>query len=76
MNKFANNILILEAALTQVFKQSRTEIGQFMFMLEQAQFSFAMANAHPNVLQAAKYTTKSNDEFGVELVLEKLLDNL
>lgn len=45
-------------------------------MLEQAQFSFAMANAHPNVLQAAKYTTKSNDEFGVEIVLEKLLASL
>lgn len=42
-------------------------------MLELSDFSFAMANAHPNVLKAAKYTTKSNDAFGVETVLEKLV---
>jgi hydroxymethylpyrimidine pyrophosphatase-like HAD family hydrolase len=33
-----------------------------------------MANAHPNVSAAANYKTKSNDEFGVEDVLEKLLN--
>lgn len=42
-------------------------------MMEQAQFSFAMKNAHPNVIKAAKYHTKSNDELGVEYILEKLL---
>lgn len=42
-------------------------------MLTCADFSFAMANAHPNVKKIARYTTKSNDEFGVELVLEQLL---
>ncbi len=42
-------------------------------MLELSDYSFAMANAHPNVLKTAKYTTHSNDEFGVERILEKLL---
>ncbi len=35
--------------------------------------SVAMANAHPNVLKAANYSTNSNDDFGVEVILEKLL---
>ena len=43
-------------------------------MLELADFSFAMENAHPNVIKAANFKTKSNDEQGVEYILEKLLD--
>ncbi len=42
-------------------------------MLALADYSFAMANAHPNVLQAANYRTKSNDENGVEHILEQLI---
>ena len=42
-------------------------------MLALADYSFAMENAHPNVLKAANYTTRSNDDFGVELILEKLV---
>lgn len=42
-------------------------------MLQLSDYSFAMANAHPNVLKTAKYTTSSNDDFGVERILEKLL---
>lgn len=42
-------------------------------MLGRAHFSYAMANAHPNVLKAAKFRTTSNDDFGVERVLEQLL---
>lgn len=45
-------------------------------MLARAGFSYAMANAHPNVQRAAKYTTLSNDEQGVEHVLEQLLNQL
>jgi Cof subfamily protein (haloacid dehalogenase superfamily) len=44
-------------------------------MLGKAKFSFAMENAHANVLAAANYKTTSNDDFGVERVLEKLLDS-
>lgn len=42
-------------------------------MLAAADFSFAMANAHPDVRTAAKYRTGSNDEGGVEDVLERVL---
>lgn len=42
-------------------------------MLALADYSFAMKNAHPNVLKVANYETLSNDDFGVEQVLEKLL---
>lgn len=43
-------------------------------MLAMADFSFAMENAHPNVKKVANYSTKSNDEQGVEMVLERLLE--
>lgn len=43
-------------------------------MLALADFSFAMANAHPNVLQAANFRTSSNDAYGVERILERLLE--
>lgn len=42
-------------------------------MLALADYSFAMENAHPNVKEAANYTTTTNDDFGVERVLEKML---
>ena len=42
-------------------------------MIEQAAFSFAMQNAHPNVTKAATYTTKSNAENGVEYIMEQLV---
>lgn len=45
-------------------------------MLERARFSFAMANAHPNVIKKASYKTLSNEEQGVEHILQQLLDQL
>lgn len=42
-------------------------------MLALAEYSFAMANAHPNVKKVAHYETESNDDFGVERILEKLI---
>lgn len=45
-------------------------------MMALSDFSFAMENAHPNVLKMAKYKTSSNDNFGVEQVLEKLLEGM
>ncbi|MFS4467579.1 HAD family hydrolase [Maribacter sp. 2210JD10-5] len=44
-------------------------------MLGRAKYSFAMDNAHQNVLEAANYKTTSNDDFGVERILEKLLNS-
>ncbi|MCM5661445.1 HAD family hydrolase [Galbibacter mesophilus] len=43
-------------------------------MLELADFSYAMKNAHPNVVKTAKYQTKSNDENGVEYILNQLIE--
>lgn len=42
-------------------------------MLQLADYSFAMANAHPNVKKVAKFETGSNNNFGVERILEKIL---
>lgn len=42
-------------------------------MLKLATYSFAMANAHQNVIKVANYKTKSNNDFGVEYILEKLI---
>ena len=42
-------------------------------MLELSNYSFAMANAHPNVKKEAKFETSSNDDFGVERILEQLV---
>ena len=44
-------------------------------MLKLGTFSFAMENAHKNVKRIANYMTKSNDNFGVELILEKLINS-
>ncbi|WP_417444376.1 HAD family hydrolase [Joostella sp.] len=43
-------------------------------MLALADFSYAMENAHPNVIKIANYKTKSNDENGVEYILNKLIE--
>lgn len=42
-------------------------------MLKQSTYSFAMDNAHQNVKDISNFSTKSNDAFGVELILEKVL---
>ncbi|MBC3847848.1 HAD family hydrolase [Winogradskyella echinorum] len=42
-------------------------------LLKCAKYSYAMANAHPNVKTIANFETKSNNEFGVELILENLI---
>ncbi len=45
-------------------------------MLALSNYSFAMANAHPNVAKAARFSTLSNQEMGVEVILERLLESL
>ncbi|GGD43001.1 HAD family hydrolase [Muriicola marianensis] len=45
-------------------------------MMSLSHYSFAMANAHPNVAKAARYSTLSNQEKGVEIILERLLQSL
>ena len=45
-------------------------------LFERAQYSYAVANAHPDVKEAATSSTKSNDDNGVELVLQEIIDDL
>lgn len=59
----------ISPAETMVFGDYNNDLE----MLALADFSFAMQNAHPNVIEVANYQTSSNDEFGVERVLEQLL---
>ncbi len=42
-------------------------------MLKSAHFSYAMENAHPMVKETANYTTKTNDENGVEFILSQII---
>lgn len=44
-------------------------------MLEEATYSYAMGNAHPEIKKIAQFETDSNDNFGVEKVLEQLIKN-
>ncbi|MBC9796944.1 HAD family hydrolase [Sinomicrobium weinanense] len=63
--------------LLKVKKEETLVFGDYnndLEMMEQAYFSYAMKNAHPNVLNAARFQTLSNDEHGVEHILEKLLE--
>lgn len=59
----------ISAAETMVFGDYNNDLE----MLALSNYSYAMANAHPNVKKAARYITKSNDEEGVEVILEQLL---
>ncbi|WP_221390544.1 HAD family hydrolase [Dyadobacter sp. NIV53] len=43
-------------------------------LLQKAYYSYAMANAHPEVKKIARFVAKSNDENGVVEVLSELLD--
>ncbi|WP_109302191.1 HAD family hydrolase [Aquimarina sp. AU474] len=43
-------------------------------MMGVATYSFAMQNAHPNVKAVANYTTKSNNDNGVEYILSKMIE--
>lgn len=43
-------------------------------MLQEGYFSYAMANAHANVKATARFSTRSNDDNGVEHILQQVLD--
>lgn len=70
-----NAIQLLQKHLK--IKQSQTmafgDYNNDLEMLKCAKYSYAMANAHPNVKAIASFETKSNDNFGVELILEDLV---
>ncbi|MBO9659671.1 MAG: HAD hydrolase family protein, partial [Chitinophagaceae bacterium] len=43
-------------------------------MMQQAYFSYAMSNAHPEVKKAARFEAMSNEENGVGQVIVKVID--
>jgi len=43
-------------------------------MMGQAKYSFAMQNAHPAIKAVANYSTKTNNENGVEYILKKMIE--
>ena len=54
---------------TMVFGDYNNDLEMMML----SDYSYAMANAHPNILEAANFNTSSNDEHGVEQILELVL---
>ncbi|MFY9243339.1 MAG: HAD family hydrolase [Polaribacter sp.] len=62
-------LLNITKAETMVFGDYHNDIE----MMQEADFSFAMKNAHKEIKEIAKYLTESNDNLGVETILEKLI---
>ena len=56
-------------AQTAVFGDAGNDLG----MMSRAEFSFAMANASPDILAAARFVAPSNNEAGVVRVLSSFL---
>ncbi|MEH6656639.1 Cof-type HAD-IIB family hydrolase [Leeuwenhoekiella marinoflava] len=68
--KILQESLNITKAETMVFGDYNNDLE----MISLADYSFAMQNAHPNVTKAANYQTKSNNESGVEYILEQLIE--
>ena len=65
--------------LLNVTKEETMVFGDYhndIEMMQEAGFSFAMKNAHKDITELADFSTESNDDFGVERVLEKLIASL
>lgn len=72
---FALNILQQQLGITKEETMVFGDYNNDLKMLALGDFSFAMENAHPNVKSVAKFRTKNNNEFGVEIVLEQLINS-
>ena len=62
-----------------ISKEETMAFGDYLNDLElfkNAGIGYAVDNAHPDVKKAAEFSTKSNDENGVELILEEMLKNI
>lgn len=69
--RYLQQLLNITKEETLVFGDYHNDIE----MMQEADFSFAMGNAHKDIKKIAKYTTKSNDDFGVETILEQLINS-
>ena len=71
------NALRTVQKLLGVTKKETMVFGDYhndLEMLACANFSFAMKNAHEDIKNAANFETESNDNFGVEKILERLIE--
>lgn len=66
--KEVQKIINVSKEETMVFGDYHNDIE----MLQEADFSFAMENAHKDIKEIANFGTKSNNNLGVESILEKL----
>lgn len=71
---YALNMLQTELEITKEETMAFGDYNNDLKMLEQAHYSYAMENAHPNIKKAATFQTKSNNEEGVEIILERLIN--
>lgn len=67
--RHVQQLLNVSKAETMVFGDYHNDIE----MMQEADFSFSMKNAHKDITELANYATESNDNFGVEVVLERLI---
>ena len=70
---YALNIIQQELGITKEETMVFGDYNNDLKMLELANFSYAMENAHPNVKKAARFLTKTNDNQGVEYILAQLV---
>jgi len=69
--KMLQNKLGITKEQTMVFGDYNNDLE----MLKLANYSYAMENAHPNVKKIAKFLTKSNNNQGVEFIIEQLINS-
>jgi Cof subfamily protein (haloacid dehalogenase superfamily) len=72
---YALNILQSKLGITKEETMVFGDYNNDLKMIELAYFSYAMENAHTNVKKAAKFQTKTNDEQGVEFILEQVISS-
>lgn len=66
--KEVQKVLKIKKEQTMVFGDYHNDIE----MMQEATYSYAMKNAHEDIKKIANFHTESNDNFGVERVLETL----
>ncbi len=71
---YALNILQQKFGITKDETMVFGDYNNDLEMLELAHFSYAMENAHSNVKKIANFETKSNDNQGVEYILEQVIN--
>ncbi|UMB59958.1 Cof-type HAD-IIB family hydrolase [Lutibacter sp. A80] len=72
---YALNILQKDLNITKEETMVFGDYNNDLKMIALADFSYAMQNAHPNVIKAANFLTKTNDQQGVEYILEQILNS-